>query len=61
MDFFPDWDFGGVSLYIVIIAGRISETEMGGVGCAQRPLLYVKEPKRQVRAVHGRTHATCKK
>jgi len=39
--------FTEFSLYIIIIASRNNETEMWGVGSAQRPVLRVKEPKKR--------------
>ncbi len=38
--------FSGFSLYIINLAARISEAAMGGAGVAQRPVLFVTEPKK---------------
>jgi hypothetical protein len=35
-------------------ARRFNEAAMGGTEGAQRPVLLVNEPKKRVRAVHGR-------
>jgi hypothetical protein len=48
--FFPNWNFSLFFLYIIKFAGRISEAAMDAI-------LRVKEPKKQVCAVHERARA----
>jgi hypothetical protein len=56
-DFFPNWNFSLVFLYISLISPE-GKAAMRGVEGAQRPISRDKEPKRTgVHSVRARTHA----
>ncbi len=52
--------FARFSINIIDIAGRISETSMGGAGARGAPYCLLMSLKRWVRAVHGRARAAKK-
>ncbi len=51
--FFPNWNFRGVFSVHISFTGRNSEAAMGG-GARSAPFGVVINPKRRVRAAHGR-------
>jgi hypothetical protein len=52
--------FARFSINIINIAGRISETAMGGAGARSAPFCLLMSLKRRVRAVHGCARAAKK-